>query len=63
VKKDVKTMSSPTGESRFFHWLSLGLGAAALASAVLTFLEMSAAPPAPGDKPGVGFLPRQDKAE
>lgn len=44
------------------HGLSLVLGAAALASSVLTFLEMKAAQPAPGPTPGADFLYRPEKA-
>jgi hypothetical protein len=52
MKKEGNTATPRPGLGRFFHYLSLGLGAAALASAVLTFLEMQAAQVAPGEKPG-----------
>jgi hypothetical protein len=52
MQKDVNAAMPRPGLSRFFHYLSLGLGAAAVASAVLTFLEMKAAQAGPGEMPG-----------
>jgi hypothetical protein len=53
MKKDPEAVESRAhSRQRFFHCLSLGLGAAALVSTVLTFLEMKSLLAVPGEDPG-----------